>query len=214
MTRPDYFVVRHNADGSLRYYWRAPGRLAVALRHSPHRTTVRLPDEHEAAWEECRAVTARVKAFIAANPVSAAERPRAAPTVPRPAAAAPSKKRLHAAMRLAIPLLMQWTEEIRTPRLTQCVYVMTAENGWVKVGNAIKPMKRLERLSTANPLSLSLVFCLRLPEGFAPLVERRAHARLAPFRIRGEWFEVNPLFAVCAVLDEIAALVNDHDKHS
>lgn len=62
--RPEYFVARKNGDGSFRYYWAAPGRLAVLLEGTPHATVVRLSDDLVAAQEECRAITARVNAFL------------------------------------------------------------------------------------------------------------------------------------------------------
>lgn len=67
--RPEYFAERRNADGSLRYYWKASTRLAELLVGSPHGPVVRLPDDRAAAEEECRAITARVKAYLARTPV-------------------------------------------------------------------------------------------------------------------------------------------------
>jgi len=77
--RPEYFAERRNADGTLRFYWKAPQRLAALLAGSPHGPVVRLPDDRATAEEECRAITARVNAFLraATAPVAAAARPTA-----------------------------------------------------------------------------------------------------------------------------------------
>lgn len=63
--RPEYFAERRNADGSLRFYWKASSSLAERLVGSPHAPVVRLPEERREAEEECRAITARVKAYLA-----------------------------------------------------------------------------------------------------------------------------------------------------
>lgn len=81
--RPEYFAERRNADGTVRFYWQATARLAALLVGSPHGPVVRLPADRAAAEEECRAITARVNAFLVA--ATAPTRPTATAT---PAAAA------------------------------------------------------------------------------------------------------------------------------
>jgi integrase len=70
--RPEYFAERRNADGSLRFYWKASSSLAERLAGSPHVPVVRLAEDRAAAEEECRAITARVKAYLARGPAAPA----------------------------------------------------------------------------------------------------------------------------------------------
>lgn len=69
--RPKYFADRPGAEG-LRYYWQATAPLKRRLEHlrAPFRALVRLPDDEAAAKAECRAITARVEAWLAAEPAA------------------------------------------------------------------------------------------------------------------------------------------------
>lgn len=80
-SRPEYFAERRNADGSLRFYWKAPARLAKLLEGTPFPPVVRLDDDPAKAQEECRNVTARVNAFLrTATGAAPAAQPGAAHT--------------------------------------------------------------------------------------------------------------------------------------
>lgn len=191
---PRYLCVRRNADGGERYYWRPSERLQ-RLGFSLKALSRNRADAFAQAEEINRMLPniAHSKVLTPRSLVASAAKP-------------PMAGRLHAAARLTTPLLMRWSVELEKPTLTPSVYVVVADNGWVKIGTARKPLKRLERLSTANPLSLNLYFALRLPEKLARVIETRAHRRLQNFKLRGEWFEVHPLYAVCVVLEEVGGL--------
>lgn len=66
--RPDYFAERRNADGSLRFYWKASTRLAPLLLGSLQpwaRGVVRLSDDRARAVVECEAITKAVRDYLA-----------------------------------------------------------------------------------------------------------------------------------------------------
>ena len=61
---PEYFTVRENADGSLRFYWRASARIAKLIKDSPYKAVVSLGKDRGAAEIKCREITAGVNSFI------------------------------------------------------------------------------------------------------------------------------------------------------
>jgi hypothetical protein len=83
----------------------------------------------------------------------------------------------------------------RDPRITEgwYVYVMGEEpaHGFVKIGIANKPYKRLSSAQTSNPRALvfSALWALDASDVNAA-VEKALHKALRPFHVRGEWFEV------------------------
>lgn len=68
--RPEYFGVRRSAKG-VRYYWHATAPLKRRLEaaNAPFSALVRLPDDPAAAAAECRAITAKVRAWLAGAPM-------------------------------------------------------------------------------------------------------------------------------------------------
>lgn len=192
---PEYFVVRRNADGSFRYYWRAGLGLADRLAGSGFKPLVRLSDDRAEAERQCRDLTAQVRANLGGAPACAA----------RGRWMGEHKERLHAAVRLVQPVLMKWAP-FGVTRQHVGVYVLRAENGRIKVGRAERPLKRIERLSTGAAGALWLVFFIRLPEAVAGAVEERAHLILTDHHVTGEWFEVSPALAIAAVLEAVAQI--------
>jgi len=69
------------------------------------------------------------------------------------------------------------------------------ESVYFKIGHANDLDKRKSSMQTANPRPLRFVFVLGpfLCRDEAKDVESQAHSLLSKYRIRGEWFEVNPL---------------------
>ena len=71
------------------------------------------------------------------------------------------------------------------------------ENEYVyfKIGHANDLDRRKSSMQTANPRPLRTVFVLGpfLCRDEAENVESQAHKLLARYRVRGEWFDVNPL---------------------
>jgi hypothetical protein len=86
-----------------------------------------------------------------------------------------------------------------TPPLQSVVYfIRQGDDGPIKIGVARDAEKRRAMLQTGNPVELHL---LRTVPGTARL-ESLLHQRLAPFRLRGEWFEpIEPLLALIARRD-------------
>lgn len=75
LARPEYFAERANADGSLRFYWKAPQRLAALIvgardgqgaAYPWGKGIVRLADDRAAAEGQCRAITEEVRRYVAA----------------------------------------------------------------------------------------------------------------------------------------------------
>ena len=69
------------------------------------------------------------------------------------------------------------------------------ESVYYKVGHANDLDRRKSSMQTANPRPLRTVFVLGpfLNRDEAEDVESQAHSVLQAYRVRGEWFEVNPL---------------------
>lgn len=82
------------------------------------------------------------------------------------------------------------------------VYVIQSEQGGpVKIGKAKNPRERIATLQTASPYPLRLLHVL---PGGRPL-ERQLHERLAPFRLRGEWFDLDPkVLELLALIADVA----------
>lgn len=69
------------------------------------------------------------------------------------------------------------------------------ESECFKIGHANDLDRRKSSMQTANPRPLLTVFVLGpfLDRDEAEDVESQAHSLLAEYRVRGEWFDVNPL---------------------
>lgn len=70
------------------------------------------------------------------------------------------------------------------------MYLIQAGNHAVKCGLARDPMLRIRELQTGNPDPLAL---LRTYYNVPHWVERALHDYLAPYRLQGEWFEIDAL---------------------
>ena len=67
-------------------------------------------------------------------------------------------------------------------------YLMGAEgSNFVKIGWARDPESRVAALQTGNPMTLSILWKVEGP------YEARLHTEFAPYRVRGEWFDLTPL---------------------
>lgn len=84
---------------------------------------------------------------------------------------------------------------IRTPQ----VYFVQDRRGYVKIGYAVDPTRRLAGLQTANSGNLSII---RVVDGGKP-TERWLHRRFAHCRGRGEWFDFDPAMLTVIPPDEI-----------
>lgn len=69
------------------------------------------------------------------------------------------------------------------------------ESVFFKIGHANDLDRRKSSMQTANPRLLRTVFVLGpfLDRDEAEDVESQVHSLLAAYRVRGEWFDVNPL---------------------
>lgn len=85
------------------------------------------------------------------------------------------------------------------------VYVIAVREGQeikgpVKIGVSAWPHGRLEALQTACPFSLELVREFRFPSRKIALdVEECFHKTQAKHRLRGEWFDLAPSFAIMII---------------
>jgi hypothetical protein len=88
------------------------------------------------------------------------------------------------------------------PRCGGYVYVVQwGDAGPVKIGQAIDPRLRLAELQCANWNELRLVAVVPfVKEGMAQIIEPAAHALAGEYRLRGEWFDLEPIEAISAVL--------------
>lgn len=67
----------------------------------------------------------------------------------------------------------------------------------IKLGISNSPEKRLRALQTACPYPLALAAAFICPsDGMAADVERQFHRRHGDRRTSGEWFEIDPAYAV------------------
>lgn len=69
------------------------------------------------------------------------------------------------------------------------------ESVYFKIGHANDLDRRKSSMQTANPRPFRTVFVLGpfLDRDEAEDVESQAHSLLSKYRVRGEWFDVNPL---------------------
>jgi hypothetical protein len=76
--------------------------------------------------------------------------------------------------------------------------IVDYESRLVKIGKSKSPGSRLKALKTGNGSDLKIwAYCEERPF----FTERELHARLADFRVSGEWFHLVP--AVQTVIDEM-----------
>jgi hypothetical protein len=69
------------------------------------------------------------------------------------------------------------------------VYVLHGESGHYKIGRSSKPGKRLEKLATQAPYSITLLHSFPCED--AALTERALHAKFRDLRVKGEWFALS-----------------------
>lgn len=77
------------------------------------------------------------------------------------------------------------------------VYVISATNGYVKIGKASNPYERFGTIQTSSPLILTLCYVCECRNPVD--IEIAAHQTIAEHRRHREWFEVSPNVAVAAV---------------
>lgn len=68
------------------------------------------------------------------------------------------------------------------------IYFIQQHQGLLKIGFSISPLERLKSLQTANPYPLKV---FAIVQG-TMREEKALHARLASFRLEGEWFQDHP----------------------
>lgn len=82
------------------------------------------------------------------------------------------------------------------PRQNCYVYIITA-GPFIKVGVAKNIDQRLNDLQVGCPLQYELVWTSdRNRRTFAEILENAIHAKLNMHRVRGEWFDANPIWAI------------------
>jgi hypothetical protein len=87
---------------------------------------------------------------------------------------------------------------MRTARTAKgFVYVVSATNGYLKVGKASNPFERFSMIQCSSPLILTLAYVCECPNPVD--IEVDAHQRLDQYRRHREWFDVSTETAVAAV---------------
>jgi hypothetical protein len=78
----------------------------------------------------------------------------------------------------------------------------------VKIGIGFNPAARLAQLQIGNPEELQIRAEWKVRDrAYARMIERQVHKDLAYCRLRGEWFYVHPIGAMCTI-DEYLGLVD------
>lgn len=85
------------------------------------------------------------------------------------------------------------------------IYVMSAGPSRVKVGVAVDVRRRRKQLQTGCPDKIEVAFKALCPPSAALGIEARCHRSLERYRIAGEWFAVEPDYAIEAVTRAMAA---------
>lgn len=84
------------------------------------------------------------------------------------------------------------------------VYVVSATNGYVKIGAAGDPFSRFTTHQCSSPLVLVLSYVCKCD--VPPVdIEEAAHELLAEHRRHREWFEVSPARAIAALREVLCA---------
>jgi hypothetical protein len=65
-------------------------------------------------------------------------------------------------------------------------FLQAGTDGPIKIGRAQDPIRRAGALNVGSPIELVLLGAM--PSDRAAVDERKIHRRLAPHRVRGEWF--------------------------
>lgn len=87
-----------------------------------------------------------------------------------------------------------------------CVYVIGGKCGPQKIGVASDAAQRRLYLQRSSAVELAVHAAFPLPRALAFAVEQAAHRALAPRRMRGEWFDIEPETArgvISAAIDEV-----------
>lgn len=78
----------------------------------------------------------------------------------------------------------------------QYVYAMCNELGHVKIGISKNPEKRRGALQKQSPFRIELLFLRRVFHATPASIEGAIKRALAPYNMRGEWFDIEPAEAV------------------
>lgn len=73
----------------------------------------------------------------------------------------------------------------------QKIYLISSKNGYVKIGIAKNPEKRLKQLQTGNAEILTIEYIVDVMVNTAKLVESMIHHNLKDYKKSGEWFDVS-----------------------
>ena len=71
------------------------------------------------------------------------------------------------------------------------IYIIKCHE-YYKIGIATRVNKRLSELQVGNPYKIELVERFEIDPHYILSFERRLHAILGGWNVRGEWFELNP----------------------
>lgn len=93
---------------------------------------------------------------------------------------------------------------MRSPRTkTGFVYVVSATNGYVKIGKASNPYERFTMIQCSSPLLITLEYVCQCADPVD--IEEAAHNSLDEFRRHREWFETYPEMAIAALRSALDA---------
>ncbi len=83
------------------------------------------------------------------------------------------------------------------------VYVISATNGYSKIGAAINPFERFSTIQGCSPLPITLGYICKCTNPVG--IEIAAHEALDRYRKHGEWFEVSTSTAIEALRTALRA---------
>lgn len=101
---------------------------------------------------------------------------------------------------------------VQPERNKSVLYVVKA-NRYYKVGISLDFASRMETIQTYNPLRVRLVAFEYIPTRRRIQIEKAVHARLAEYRIHGEWFDASPVMIKQVIREVIASAKAEEPWH-
>jgi len=101
---------------------------------------------------------------------------------------------------------MAW---VYIPLPRACVYLLRAENGYVKIGASFRPQYRAMSIGGMSPIPVTLIGAWDVQS--ARETERKLHSYYAPLHVKNEWFDLGDshLRELITWLDRIGTRATD-----
>lgn len=95
----------------------------------------------------------------------------------------------------------------------QKIYLISSDNGYVKIGIAKYPEKRLKQLQTGNANKLKIEYIAEIEHNKTLLIEKMIHKNLRTYKKHGEWFDVSIDIAILEIKFAIIRYDNESFNH-